>query len=112
MDRLLTALSETDRLWVLRRLLEGPLSQAGLARELAERRGVLAVNPGSMHRLVRPLFDAGLVERPGARGRCALTQPAATEAVLEAVAGLATALANQAEHNARRSRSESRRLTR
>jgi hypothetical protein len=93
MDPLFRCISDPERLRVLALLLQEPLTQAAIGRRLARLRGVETVNPGSIHRVLQGLLDAGLVERRSPRGECSLSHPDATRALFAAIGGLAEAVA-------------------
>jgi DNA-binding HxlR family transcriptional regulator len=88
MDRLLKCFSDRDRLWILHRLAAGPATQATLRSELAQRKDVPRINPGTMHRLLEPLLESGLITRESERGQCRLTYRREIARVVNALADL------------------------
>jgi hypothetical protein len=68
MEQVLSALGRADRVSVVIWLLKhGPARQVEIQKALSEERGV-KVNSGALTPILRPLLDAGILERQRPRG--------------------------------------------
>jgi hypothetical protein len=103
MDELFEALADGRRTWLLVQVLRYPdgLTQEELRRALAKHDDA-PVNPGTMTRLLGPLFAAKLVRRTRPRGPITAVHAAATRQALIVAARLAQALATNTQMDAGR----------
>jgi hypothetical protein len=102
MEKVFSALSNADRLWVVMYLAaEGPQRQKDLIAALHDadptRR---ARNGGSMSNLVTPLVDAGILRRDGPKGELRLANPEQVRRLLALTSAISTATAAESSQRA------------
>lgn len=103
MEDLLSALADPRRLWLTVTILSSdkPLTQEELRRALSADEAS-AINPGSMTRLLAPLFQAGLISRVRPRGAISVVHPGLTRGLILAAADLQQAVEGNAQLTAGR----------
>jgi len=88
-EQVLAALGHADRIGVDLWLLEhGPKRQVEILGAIEKERGQ-SVNSGAVTFLIKPLLDAGVLQRDRPRGPIAVRDPDRTVAILRAAASIA-----------------------
>ena len=99
--RTLAALGHVERLKIVLWLLEhGSARQVEILKMIEADRKEGSLNPGVAAGLLRPLFDAGIVVRPRARGPISLRDREATIRLLQAASAIASDHAGSAKLDA------------
>ena len=105
MEDLLRCFTHPLRARILALLLERPMAQAELVRALDAEGS--AVNPGTVSRVMAPLFAEGLVTRDSPRGACHVAHPQEVRLLLGALHGLLIATTRAAESRSKAIRRDS-----